>query len=85
MAFVEPPVSPMFRGWFHPGAWASGDERVRAFAHDLDVELFPPFTGLAEEDFIDGHHMLQPAAARYSRWLADTYLKPWLMRRGVAR
>ena len=43
------------------------------------------FDGLGESDFVDGHHMLQPAAARYSRWLADTHLNPWLVREGVAR
>jgi hypothetical protein len=85
IAFVEPPVSPIFRGWFHPGAWASGVERFQAFTHDLGVERFPPFEGLVDSDFIDGHHMLKHGAEQYSRWLADTHLKPWLVRQGVAR
>jgi len=85
IAFVEPPVSPTFRGWFGPGVWVSGSERFRAFARALGVEQFPPFEGLAEADFIDGHHMLGPGAERYSRWLADTHLKPWLAQRGIAR
>ena len=85
VALVEPPVSPMFRGWYSPGVWASGDERLRFGVHRMGVELFPTFDGLGESDFVDGHHMLQPAAARYSRWLADTHLNPWLVREGVAR
>jgi hypothetical protein len=78
MVLVEPPVSPMFRGWFRPGVWESGDERLRALARELEVELFPPFEGLSEEEFVDGHHMLRDGAARYSRWLAETHLRRWL-------
>jgi hypothetical protein len=82
VAFAEPPVSPMFRGWYRPGVWEGGDDRLRALAAELGVELFPPGGGLAEEDFVDGHHMLRRGAAKYSRWLADTHLKPWLARNG---
>ena len=85
VAFVEPPVGRMFRDWFHPGVWASGVERFHALAHDLGVERFPPFEGLVDSDFIDGHHMLKNGAERYSRWLADMHLKPWLVRERVVR
>lgn len=85
VAFVEPPVSPMFRSWFKPGVWVDGENHLRAFARELGVEVFPPFEGLAEADFIDGHHMLENAAEKYSRWLADTHLKPWLSHRGVGQ
>lgn len=85
VALVEPPVSPMFRGWYAPGVWASGNERLQAGARERGLDFFPVFEELGESDFIDGHHMLQPAAARYSQWLADTHLKPWLVREGVAR
>lgn len=80
--FVEPPVSPMFRGWFRPGVWESGKERLRAFAGELGVELVSPFAGLEESDYIDGHHMLRSGAEKYSRWLADTHLRTWLADRG---
>ncbi len=78
--FVEPPVSPMFRGWFRPGVWEFGEERLRAFAGELGVDLVSPYSGLEESDYIDGHHMLRCGAEKYSRWLADTHLKPWLAR-----
>jgi hypothetical protein len=78
--FVEPPVSPMFRGWFRPGVWASGEERLSAFAGELGVERIPPYAGLEESDYIDGHHMLRSGAEKYSRWLADTHLRAWLAR-----
>jgi hypothetical protein len=77
---VEPPVSPMFRDWFRPGVWASGEERLGAFAGELGVELVSPFNGLEESDFVDGHHMLRSGAEKYSRWLADAHLRAWLAR-----
>jgi hypothetical protein len=85
LLFVEPPVSPMFRGWFRPGVWESGDVRLRAFAGELGVRLVSPFDGLEEPDYIDGHHMLRTGAEKYSRRLAEWHLKPWLSRAGVVR
>jgi hypothetical protein len=85
VALAEPPVSPAFRGWFRPGVWEGGESRLRNLARELGVELFPPFAGADESDFVDGHHLLRGGAAKYSRWLADTHLKPWLTTRGGAR
>jgi hypothetical protein len=85
VAFAVPPVSPMFRGWFRSGVWAGGESRVRELSRELGVALFPAFDGLAESQFADGHHLLPGAARRYSRWLADTHLRPWLAREGVGR
>jgi hypothetical protein len=78
VVLVEPPVSPMFRGWFAPGVWDSGDERLRRLAANLGVDLVPPLGGLEESHFIDGHHLLRDGAAIYSLRLADRHLKPWL-------
>jgi hypothetical protein len=85
VAFVELPVSPQFRGWFAPGVWAESQDQLHRFLRELDADRFPPFEGLAESDFIDGHHMLSGPAARHSRWLADMHLGPWLIRKEVAR
>jgi len=85
VAFVELPVAPLFRGWFRPGVWESGDERLVTFARSLGVELFLPHDDVADSEYVDGHHMLHRAAKTYSRWLAHTHLQPWLVREGVAR
>jgi hypothetical protein len=77
---VEPPVSPMFRGWFASGVWDSGEAQLRELAAAWEVELVPPIDGLEESHFIDGHHLLQDGAALYSRRLAEQHLKPWLAR-----
>jgi hypothetical protein len=85
IALVEPPVAPMFRALFHPGVWERGDEQLAALANELGVEFFPTEYKLVDEDFIDGHHMLQQAADRYSDWFGQSRLAPWLERRGVWR
>jgi hypothetical protein len=82
VAFVVPPVSPGFRGWFTPHAWVSGETAVNQLARDLDVPVFWP-TDYTDTDFVDGHHMLPATADRYSRWLADVHLRPWLTSKGV--
>lgn len=81
VAFFVPPVSAGFRQWFKPRAWTTGDAALACLAAELDVRLFPA-TEFTESEFVDGHHMLPPTAAKYSRWLADTYLKAWLAGQG---
>lgn len=82
VAFFVPPVSPGFRAWFTPQVWAAGETALATLASELDVPLFPT-NEYADADFVDGHHMLPAAAERYSRWLAENHLKPWLVRKGV--
>ena len=44
----------------------------------MGVRVFPAPEHLDEADFMDGYHLLPAGAAKYSRWLADNHLKPWL-------
>ncbi len=83
VAWVEPPVAPLFRSWFSRGVWEAGEQALAQLAAELEVPLFPPLTELDDTAFADGHHMLRPSAAHYSRWLAEHYLLPWLVREGV--
>lgn len=85
VAVFLPPVSPAFRAAFRPGVYEAGEQAVRQFAHSRDVPVFPPPEGLEETDFMDGHHMMRSGAETYSRWLADTHLKPWLQAGGIGR
>ena len=78
LAFLLPPLSPAFRGAFLPGVYENGEAHLRRFADRLGVPVLPAPDDLHEDDFMDGHHMLSHGAERYSRWLADTHLKPWL-------
>ncbi|MFO0823844.1 MAG: hypothetical protein U0792_12135 [Gemmataceae bacterium] len=49
------------------------------------MPVFSPWQDGTEDEFMDGHHMLKHGAERYSRWLADTHLKPWLSLVSAAR
>jgi hypothetical protein len=85
VAFAIPPVSPSFRAWFQPTVWERGQAWLDQFAREVGAEVFPAPDILGDPDFVDGHHLLPRGAASYSRWLADTHLRPWLTQRGVIR
>ncbi|MCS6864713.1 MAG: hypothetical protein RMJ56_17955 [Gemmataceae bacterium] len=78
VAFFITPESPLFRSWYSPLT----QERLHAYidqlTHQLACPVFLPPTDFTEDDFADGHHILPAAAARYSRWLAQTHLQSWL-------
>jgi hypothetical protein len=80
IAFLVPPVSPTFKGWFEPNAWRRGESDLCSFCRELDVELFPAPNLFEDSDFADGHHMLRNSAEHYSRWLAETYVREWCNR-----
>jgi hypothetical protein len=85
VAFLVPPVSPAFRASFAPGVYSAGEAHLLALARRLEVPVFPAPRDLTEDEFLDGHHLLRNGAERYSRWLADNHLKPWLAGQGVGR
>ena len=72
------PESPAFRALYTPAARACIADYSRTLARDLGVPVFPAPEHLPESDFPDGFHLFPDGAARFSRWLADEHLKPWL-------
>jgi hypothetical protein len=84
VAFFVPPVSPDFRRQFAPGVFEAGERYTVRLGREFGVEVFPALPAAGEDEFIDGHHPLRHGAERYSRWLADTHLGPWLAKQGVA-
>jgi len=82
VAFLDPSVSPTFRDSFAAGVHEAGEASLRQLAEELDVTVFPPLPDVTDGEFMDGHHMMKHGAERYSRWLADTHLKPWLATHG---
>jgi lysophospholipase L1-like esterase len=87
IAFFWTPTSPAYRSW----QTAEDRAQLAAYHRQLEAELgawvfpAPPDDLLAEEDFADGYHLLHRGAERYSRWLADAHLNPWLAGLGVTR
>ncbi|MBP3960583.1 hypothetical protein J8F10_35620 [Gemmata sp. G18] len=78
IAFYLAPESPIFRSWYSPESRATLAAFARMLSDELKCPVFEAPTDFAEEDFADGHHALRPAAARFSRGLAEQHLKPWL-------
>ncbi|VTU00390.1 Uncharacterized protein OS=Singulisphaera acidiphila (strain ATCC BAA-1392 / DSM 18658 / VKM B-2454 / MOB10) GN=Sinac_5817 PE=4 SV=1 [Gemmataceae bacterium] len=85
VAFFVPPISPAFRESFAPGVLGAAEAHLLKLAGELGVPVFPAPRDTTEDEFMDGHHMLRHGAERYSRWLADTHLTPWLTGLGVTR
>ena len=52
--------------------------RARQLSAEKGVPIFPAPAHLSDDDFADGYHPLADGAAKYSRWLADNHLRPWL-------
>jgi hypothetical protein len=78
VAFFWAPTSPKYRSWYTPASRAAIEAYSRKLSSELNVEVFPAPGHLEETDFADGFHLLRHGAAKYSRWLADNHLKPWL-------
>jgi hypothetical protein len=78
VAFFVTPESPAFRSWYTPESRAALAAYTRVLTDELGCPVFLPPDDFAEHDFADGHHMLPHAAARFTRHLTDTHLKPWL-------
>lgn len=85
VAVVWTPLAPLLTGWVNTELQSACTEFTRELTRERGVPVFPPPDWLGDDDFADGQHLLPHAAAKYSRWLADTHLKPWLIRNGVAR
>lgn len=73
------PESPVYRGWYAPG----GRERVAAYLADLSREFgVPVFDASAwiddEAAFMDGHHVLGPAAVELSVRFGRECVAPWV-------
>jgi hypothetical protein len=78
IAFFWAPESPAYRAFYQPKAIAQFDAYTRVLASEVGVPVFPAPTHLTEWDFADGYHLLPRGAAKYSHWLSEQHLRPWL-------
>jgi hypothetical protein len=76
------PESPTYRRLYSPEARAVAAGFERIAADEWGVTVFPAPDHLADDDFVDGYHLLRHGAAKYSRWLADTHLRAWFAAHG---
>jgi hypothetical protein len=78
VAFMWAPESPAYRALYKPKGLAQVEAYTRVLTTEVGVIVFPAPTHLEEMEFADGYHLLPGGAARYSRWLSENHLKPWL-------
>jgi hypothetical protein len=80
VALAWAPESPTYRALYTPAGHATAAAYHRSLLTEPDLAVFPAPEHLDEEDFMDGIHLMRAGAEKYSRWLADQHLKPWLAR-----
>lgn len=80
VAVVWAPESPAYRALYAPAARAGIATYSDALARELGVPVWAAPEHLVEDDFTDGFHLHRDGPAKYSRWLADQHLRPWLTR-----
>ena len=82
VAFFWAPESISYRSWYADAARREMDRFEEWLKAEFAAPVFPTPADLPDTDFVDGFHMIKSGAEKYSRWLADTHLKPWLARPG---
>jgi hypothetical protein len=79
VALYVMPESPRFRAWYPPGARERFQEYYTTLSRELDTPVFDAMDWLDDESaFMDGHHLLGPAAERFSERLGRECVKPWI-------
>jgi hypothetical protein len=78
VAFLVMPESREFQSWYS----LLGDVQFHAYLRHLAAEYAVPVLNarnwMADDDFLDGHHLLPDAAAAFSERLGRQALQPFL-------
>jgi hypothetical protein len=75
-ALVLMPEGPEFRSWYPPGTWEQIQSYLDGLSRDWEVPLINAREWLAEDDFLDSHHMLARGAARFTERFGHEALLP---------
>lgn len=78
VGFFWAPEAMTYQSWYTTGAREAMKDYHHRLTTEFGIPVFPAPTDLPDTDFADGFHLLRHGAEKYSRWLADTHLKPWL-------
>jgi hypothetical protein len=77
IAFFWAPEAPSCRALYSSASLEALAAYSKQLGDEFGAPVFPTPTHLQESDFADGFHLMKPGAVKYSRWLAENYLKPW--------
>jgi hypothetical protein len=78
-ALLVMPESPAFRAWYPPGVREEVNAYLAGLARAFGVPVFDASAWVDDEAaFLDGHHLLGPAAEAFSRRLGRECVGPWV-------
>jgi hypothetical protein len=73
------PESPVFRGWYPPGVREQIADYLAVLSREFSVPVFDGSTWENDERaYMDGHHLLGPAAEAFSKRFGRECVAPWL-------
>ena len=75
------PESSVYRSWYTTESWQRMDSELNRLASLYPVSIVDARTWLADDDFFDGHHLLEPGAQRFSKKLWREVIVPQLQKR----
>jgi hypothetical protein len=78
-AFFTMPESPAFRHWYSPAVRAKVSTYLAELSREFGAPVFDASAWLEDETaFMDGHHLLGPAAESFSKRLGRECVGPWI-------
>lgn len=82
VALVVMPEGPAFRSWYRGQSWREIQDFLAGLSRRYAVPVVNAHEWLAEDDFVDSHHMLPWGGARFSERLGREAIVP-LLRWGI--
>ena len=84
LGLVLMPESAVFRGWYPDETARFVREYVDRIAADFGTVRIDASTWVPDEFFLDGHHLIEPGAYRFSDRFRTEVILPWMKSRGPA-
>ena len=69
-ALVIMPEGPTFQSWYPPGVWPRVVEYIEGLGRRFSAPVIDAHDWMGDEQFVDSHHLLAPAAEAFSARLA---------------
>jgi hypothetical protein len=77
-AIVLMPEGPLFRSWYRPEDWTAIENYLGEISRNYRTPVINCRTWIAEQDFLDSHHLRPNGAAKFTRRLGSEAILPLL-------
>lgn len=75
LTFVVMPEGSTYRSWYSPAAREAIDAFLSRLQHDFGADIVDARTWIADDDFLDSHHLLPRGAAAFASRLGREHLR----------